>query len=114
MLTRRCRCRRSPGTFVRSGARLPRRPNAPAHAVSVEGMVRDAEILKAALARSLCHRLEGLGPVRRICMAVQDSAQVLVGDELRQLALQSQIDLAAPFPQFRIDERQAESAIDLA
>src|ERR1700712_176165 len=77
-------------------------------------MVGDPEILKPTLARSLCHRLEGLGPVRRICMAVEDSAQVLVSDELRQLALQSQFDLAAPFPQFRIDERQAESAIDLA
>lgn len=46
-------------------------------------------------------------------MAVEDPAQVLVVDELRQLALQSKLDLAAPLPEFGIDEGQAEGAIDL-
>ena len=77
------------------------------------GMVGDAEILEAALARGLGHRLQGLGAVGGIGVAVKDSAQVLVGDELRQLALQGQLDLAAPLPEFRIDEGQAEGAIDL-
>ncbi|MET4717293.1 hypothetical protein ABIF63_001399 [Bradyrhizobium japonicum] len=34
-------------------------------------------------------------------MAVKDAAQVLVGDELRELAFQSRLDLAAPFPELR-------------
>ena len=44
---------------------------------------------------------------------MKDSAQVLVSDELRQLALQRQLDLAAALTEFRIDERQAEGTIDL-
>ena len=76
-------------------------------------MVGDPEILETALARGLGHRLQGLGAVGGIGVAVKDPAQVLVGDELRQLALQSQLDLAAPLPEFGIDEGQAEGAIDL-
>ena len=77
------------------------------------GMIGDAEILEAALARGLGHRLQGLCAVGGIGVAMKDSAQVLVGDELRQLALQGQLDLAAALTEFRIDEGQTESAIDL-
>jgi hypothetical protein len=35
-------------------------------------------------------------------------------DQLGQLALQSQLELTAPLPEFGIDERQAEGAIDLS
>src|SRR6185312_17093583 len=45
-------------------------------------------------------------------MAVKDSTKVLVGDELRQLALQGKFDLAAPLSELGIDEGEAESAID--
>ena len=77
------------------------------------GVVGDAEILEAALARGLGHRLQGLRAVGGIGVAMKDSAQVLVGDELRQLALQGQLDLAAALTEFRIDEGQTEGTIDL-
>ena len=85
----------------------------PAGVVRGLGMVGDAEILEAALARGLGHRLQRLGAVGGVGVAVQDAAQVLVGDELRQLALQRPFDLAAALAQFRLDERQAERAIDV-
>src|SRR3954453_773162 len=44
---------------------------------------------------------------------MKDSAQVLVSDELRQLALLSQLDLTEPLPEFGIDEGQTECTIDL-
>lgn len=68
------------------------------------GMVGDAEILEASLTRGLGHRLKGLRAVGGIRVAVKDSAQVLVGDELRQLALQSQLELTASLPEFGIDD----------
>ena len=77
------------------------------------GMIGDPEICETALASCLSHRLQGLRAVGGVRVAVKDPPQVLVCDQLRQLALHSQFDLVAPFPQFRIDERQAESAIDL-
>jgi hypothetical protein len=36
-------------------------------------------------------------------VAVEDAAQVFVGDELRELAFQSELDLPAPLPKFRVD-----------
>src|ERR1700712_2968876 len=76
-------------------------------------MVGDTEILETALARSFGHCLQSLGAVGGISVAVKDPAQVLVVDELRQLALQSQLELTAPLPEFGIDEGQAEGEIDL-
>src|ERR1700709_986622 len=76
-------------------------------------MVGDTEILETALARSFGHCLQGLGAIGGIRVAVKDPAQVLVVDELWQLALQSQLELTAPLPEFGIDERQAEGEIDL-
>jgi hypothetical protein len=75
-------------------------------------MVGDPEILEAALARRLRHGLQGLGAVGGIGVAVKDPAQVVVVDELWQLALQSQLELTASLPEFGIDEGQAEGAID--
>ena len=46
-------------------------------------------------------------------MAVQDSAQVLVGHEPRQLPFQGSLDFAAPLAQFRLDEGQPESAVNV-
>src|SRR6478609_7776713 len=77
------------------------------------GVIGDAEILETTLARGLGHRLQGLGAVGGIGVAVKDTAQILVGDELRQLALQGQLDLAAALTEFRIDEGQTEGTIDL-
>ena len=76
-------------------------------------MIGDAEILETTLARSLRHGLQGLGAVGGIRVAVKDSTQVLIADELRQLALEGQFDLAAALPELRIDEGQIERAIDL-
>src|SRR6478609_5067214 len=76
-------------------------------------MVGDPEILETALARSFGHCLQSLGAVGGIRVAVEDPAQVLVVDELRQLALQRQLELSAPLPEFGIDEGQAEGEIDL-
>jgi hypothetical protein len=75
-------------------------------------MVGDTEILETALARGLGHGLQRLCAVGSICVAVQDSAKVLVGDQLRQFAVQSQFDFTAPLPEFRIDEGQTEGTID--
>src|ERR1044072_1962892 len=68
------------------------------------GMVGDPEIVEAAVAGRLRHRLQKLGAIRGIRVAGKDSAEVLMGDKLRQLALQGQLDLSAPLPQFGIDE----------
>src|SRR3954451_21865479 len=76
-------------------------------------MVGDPEILETALARSFGHCLQSLGAVGGIRVAVKDPAQVLVVDELRQLALQSQLQLTAPLPEFGIDKGQAEGEINL-
>src|SRR3954453_225379 len=76
-------------------------------------MVGDPEILETGLARSFGLCLQGFGAVRGIRVAVKDPAQVLVVDELWQLALQSQLKLTAPLPEFGIDEGQAEGEIDL-
>ena len=46
-------------------------------------------------------------------MTVQDAVQVVVGDELRQFPLSRALDFVAPFAQFRLDEGQAECAIDV-
>lgn len=35
-------------------------------------------------------------------------------DELRELAFQSRLDLAAPLPELRVDEGQTEGAVDLS
>ena len=77
------------------------------------GMIGDAEILETALARGLGHRFQGLGAIGRVGMAVQDSAQVLVGHEPRQLPFQGSLDFAAPLAQFRLDEGQPESAVNV-
>src|SRR4051812_10542603 len=76
-------------------------------------MVGDPKILETALARSFGHGLQGFGAVRGIRVAVKDPAQVLVVYELWQLALQRQLELTAPLPEFGIDEGQAEGEIDL-
>src|SRR4051812_45924138 len=76
-------------------------------------MVGYPKILETALARSFGHCLQGFGAVRGIRVAVKDPTQVLVVDELWQLALQGQLKLAAPLPEFGIDEGQAEGEIDL-
>jgi hypothetical protein len=44
---------------------------------------------------------------------MQDPAQVLVGDEPRQLALQRTLDLAPSLAQFRLDEGKSESVVDV-
>jgi hypothetical protein len=44
---------------------------------------------------------------------MQDAAQVFVPDELWQLALQRVLDLAAALAQLRLDEGQAEGAVDV-
>jgi hypothetical protein len=75
-------------------------------------MVGDPEILETALARSFGHCLQSLGAVGGIRVAVKDPAQVQVVDELRQLALQSQLELTAPLPEFGFKEGQAEGMID--
>ncbi|XFF02325.1 hypothetical protein ACQ3JU_0735 (plasmid) [Bradyrhizobium guangxiense] len=36
-------------------------------------------------------------------MAVKDTAQVLIGDKLRELAFQSQLELAPPLPEFGME-----------
>src|SRR4051812_40618948 len=64
------------------------------------GMVGNPEILETTLARSFGHGLQGFGAVRRIRVAVKDPAQVLVVYELWQLALQSQLKLTPPLPEF--------------
>ena len=77
------------------------------------GMIGDAEILETALARGLGHRFQGLGAIGRVGMAVQDSAQVLVGHEPGQLPFQGSLDFAAPLAQFRLDEGQPERAVNV-
>jgi hypothetical protein len=78
------------------------------------GMVGYAEILEAPLARGLSHGLQRLGAVGSIGVGVKDTAQVLVGDELREFAFQSRLDLAASLPELGVDEGQTEGAIDLS
>jgi len=51
------------------------------------GMVRDAEILEAPLARCFCHGLQRLGAVRRGGMAVKYAMKIFVADKLWQAAL---------------------------
>src|SRR4051794_5471081 len=75
-------------------------------------MVGHPEILEAPLARRLCHCLEGLGPVRRFGVTVQNAVEVAVLDQLRQLALQGTFDLAVPLAQFGLDEGKPESVVD--
>src|SRR5947209_8387959 len=76
-------------------------------------MISDAEILEAPLARGLGHDLQGLGAIGGIRVAMKDSPYVLVGDQLRLLALQGQFDLAAALPEFWIDQGQPERAVDV-
>ena len=50
-------------------------------------MIRHSEILKAALSRGVRHRLERLSAIGSVGVTVQDSAEIVVGDELGQFAL---------------------------
>jgi molybdenum-dependent DNA-binding transcriptional regulator ModE len=68
-------------------------------------VIRDAEVFEASLQRGLRHRLERLGPVGGVRVAMQDPAQVLMGYELRQLSFQRALDLTASLPQFGLSQR---------
>jgi hypothetical protein len=70
-------------------------------------MVGDPEILETTPVGGFGHCFQGLGTVGGIRMAVKDPAQVVVADELRQLALQSQLELTATLSEFGIDKGQA-------
>jgi hypothetical protein len=85
----------------------------PAGVVRRLRVVRHPEILEAALARGVRHRLQRLGAVGRVGVTVQDPAQVAVGDQFRQNALQRPFDLVAPLAQFGLDEREVERLVDV-
>ena len=58
-------------------------------------MVGDPKIFEASVAPGLSHRFQRFRPVRCIAVAMQDSAKVIIRDELRQLALERPFDFAA-------------------
>ena len=76
------------------------------------GMVRDAEIFVAALARRLRHLLQRVDAVRALGVRVQDPADVPVLDQLRQVAGGRDLNLAAAFAELRLDELQTERLVD--
>src|SRR5207245_2415120 len=71
------------------------------------GMIRQAEIAKAALAGRSGHVLERVRAVRFSRVRVQDAVQIGQADEVWQVAGESEAHFLAGLAQFRRDEGQS-------
>src|SRR2546421_332426 len=76
-------------------------------------MICDAEIDVAEALRRPGHDLQSVNTIRTVGVSVQNASNVCVSHELRELILLGQVDLAATFPQLRLDERKTERLVHI-
>ena len=76
-------------------------------------MIGNSEIYVASIARRLSHGVQRIDAIGQVRMGVQNAADILVANQLRQLALQRLLDFALAFAQLGRNERQPERCIDI-
>src|ERR1700730_4347644 len=84
-----------------------------ASVIGVFRMIGNSEIHVASIARRLGHGAQRIDAIGQICMGVQNAADILVANQLWQLALQRPLDFALAFAQLGRNEWQPERRINI-